>query len=141
MCIWIGLNCLVKCLENQRIIIALTEHMGHDTPVTKIQNGTQIELVDLGSLIPLELCHVGKPLLIGLFGIKLPVQKILGKILRILRLSCATTVVIFHSGAYISGSTDAEYPLVIDMDTVVMAQVVIKPSVTLVRTFLMELLG
>ena len=40
MCIGIGLNCLVKSLENQRIIIALAEYIGYDAPVTEIQNGT-----------------------------------------------------------------------------------------------------
>ena len=55
MGIWICLNCLVKGLENQRIIIVLAEYIGHDAPVTEIQNGAQIGLVNLGSLIPLEL--------------------------------------------------------------------------------------
>ena len=39
MCIWIGLSCLVKSLENQWIIIALTEHVGHNTPVAKVEDG------------------------------------------------------------------------------------------------------
>ena len=64
----------------------------------------------------IEFCHISEPLLIGLCGIKLPVQKVLGKILRVLRLSGAATVVIFHGRAYISGPADAEHPFVIDMD-------------------------
>jgi len=141
MCIRICPNCLVKCLEKQRIIIVLTERVGHNAPVTEIQNGTQIESVNLGSLIPFELRHVGEPFLVGLCGIKLPAQKIPGKILRVLCLPSAATVVIFHSRAYISGSTDAEHPLIIDMDTVVMAQVIIESSIALVWTFLMDLLN
>ena len=43
MCVWIGLNRLVKGFENQRIVVALTKYIGHDAPVTEIQNGTQIE--------------------------------------------------------------------------------------------------
>ena len=41
----IGFNSLIKGLENQRIIIALTEHIGHDAPVAKVENGAQIEFV------------------------------------------------------------------------------------------------
>ena len=95
--------------------------------------------MNLCSLVPLEFCHIGEPLLIGLCGIKLPVQKILSKILRVLRLSGAATVVIFHGRAYISGPADAEHPFVIDMDTSVMAQIVVEPPVSLIRAFLVEL--
>lgn len=38
--IWIRLNSFVKGFVNEWIIIALTDHIGHDAPVTKIQNGT-----------------------------------------------------------------------------------------------------
>ena len=121
MCVRIGLNCLVEGFENQRIVVALTKHIGHDAPVTEIQNGTQIEFVYLSSLIPLEFCYIGEPLLVGLCGIEPPVQKILGKILRIPRLPGTSAVVVFHGRAYISGSADAEHPLVIDMNVMVMA--------------------
>ena len=109
-------------------------------PVTEIQNGAQIELVDFISIIPLKFCHISEPLLIGFCGIKLPVQKIFGKVLRIFCVSGAATVVIFHGRAYISGLADAEYPLIIDVDTVVMAQVIVETPVTLIRTFLVDLL-
>ena len=139
MCVRIGLNCLVKGFENQRIIVALTKRIGHDAPVTEIQNGAQIEFVYLSSLIPLEFCYIGEPLLVGLCSIKLPVQKILSKILRILRPPGTSAVVVFHGRAYISGSADAEHSLVIDVDTMVMAQVVIEPPVALIWAFLVDL--
>lgn len=139
MCIWIRLNRLVKGFENQRIVVALTKYIGHDAPVTEIQNGTQIELVYLSSLIPLEFCYIGEPLLVRLCSIELPVQKILSKILRILRLPGASAVVVFHGRVYVSGSADAEHPLVIDVDTMVVAQVVIKPPVAFIWAFLVDL--
>ena len=139
MCVRIGFNRLVEGFENQRIIVALTEHIGHDAPVTEIQNGTQIELVYLSSLIPFEFCYIGKPLLVGLCGIELSVQKILGKILRIPRLPGTSTVVVFHGRAYISGSADAEYPLIINVNAMVMAQVVIESTVAFIWTFLVNL--
>ena len=50
----IGLNRLVEGFENQRIAVALAELIGYNTPVTEIQNGTQIELVYLSSPVPLS---------------------------------------------------------------------------------------
>ena len=136
MCVRIGLNCLVEGFENQRIVVALTKHIGHDAPVTEIQNGTQIEFVYLSSLIPLEFCYIGKPLLVGLCSIELPIQKILSKILRILCLPGTSAVVVFHGRVYISGSADAEYPLIINVNAMVMAQVVIESTVAFIWAFL-----
>ena len=48
-------------------------------------------------------------------------------------------VVVLDRGTDISDPADAEHPLVIDVDTVVMAQVVIESPVALIRAFLMEL--
>lgn len=79
----IGLHSLVEGFENQWVIVVFAEYVGHDAPVTEIQNGAQVELVDLASLIPLEFCHISEPLFVWLCGIKLPVQKVFGKILRI----------------------------------------------------------
>ena len=116
-----------------------TEHIGHDTPVAKVENGAQIEFVHLSSLIPLEFCYIGKPLLVWLLCIKLPVQKVLSKILWVLRMSGAATVVIFHGRADISDPADAEHPFVVDMDAAVMVQIVVEPPVSLIRTFGVEL--
>ena len=134
-----SLHSLIKSLENQWIVVALIEHVRHNTPVTEIQNGAQIEFVNLGSLVPLEFCYISEPLLVGLCGIKLSVQKILGKILRIFCMSGAAMVVVLDRGADISDPADAEHPLVVDMDAAVMAQVVIEPSVALIRALLMDL--
>lgn len=49
-------------------------------------------------------------------------------------------VVVLDRGTDISDPADAEHPLVIDVDTVVMAQVVIESPVALIRAFLMDLL-
>lgn len=114
MRIGVGLNCLVKGLENQRNIIAFTEHVRHNTPIVDIQNGTRIEFVDSGFLMPLEFCHLSEAFLVRPCGIKLPVQKISSKILWVLCLPSAAVIVIFHGRAYISGPADAEHPLVID---------------------------
>ena len=40
----IGFHSLIKGLENQRIVIAFAEHIGHDAPVAEVEDGAQIEL-------------------------------------------------------------------------------------------------
>ena len=74
----------------------------------------------LNALIPFELRHIGKPFLIRFLCMELAVQQVFSKILRVLYPSAAATVIILHSGAYISGPTDTQYSLVIDIDTMVM---------------------
>ena len=135
----IGFHSLIKGLENQRIVIAFAEHIGHNAPIAKVEDGAQIELLYLHTLKPLEFGHIGKPLFIGLCGIKLPVQKVFGKILRVLRSPRAAMVVVLDRGTDISGPADAEHPLAVDMDAAVMAQIVVEPPIALIRTFRMEL--
>ena len=48
-------------------------------------------------------------------------------------------VVVLDRGTDISGPADAEHPLVVDMDAAVMAQIVVEPPVSLIRTFGVEL--
>ena len=55
MCVRVELNSPVKGLEYERIVIALTQCIGHDAPVTEVQNSAQIELMYLNTLIPFEL--------------------------------------------------------------------------------------
>ena len=55
MCVRVELNSPVKGLEYERIVIALTQRIGHDAPVTEVQNSAQIELMYLNTLIPFEL--------------------------------------------------------------------------------------
>lgn len=50
-----------------------------------------------------------------------------------------STAVVFHGRAYISSSANTEHSLVIDMDPMVMAQVIIEPTVAFIWTFLVNL--
>ena len=133
--IWVRLNRFVQGFVNEWIIIALTQHIGHDAPVTEIQNGAQIEFMYFHALIPFKLCHIGKPFLIRLLRIELAVQQVFSKILRVLCPPCAATVIVLHSRSYIFGPADAQHSLVIDIDTMVMAQIVIQSPVAFIRTF------
>ena len=139
MGIRVCLNSFVKGFVNKWIIIMLTEHIGHDTPVTEIQNGTQIEFMYLNALIPFEFCHIGKPFLIWFLRVELSVQQVFSKILGSLCPSGTATVIVLYSGTDISDPADAQHPFIIDVDAIVMAEIVVQSPVTFIRVFQMNL--
>ena len=75
--IWIFQNSFIKRIKNQLVVIPVTNNVADDSPVTQIEDRTQIELVDNWAFIPLKLCHIGQPLFIWPSCPELPVQKIL----------------------------------------------------------------
>lgn len=137
MCVRVGLNSPVKGLEYKRIVIVFTQRIGYDAPITEIQNRTQIEPMCLNTLIPFEFRHISKPFLIGLISVKLAVQQVFGKILRIPGPPGTAVVITFHSRSYISGPADPQYSLVIDIDAIIMAQIVIQSPVAFIWAFRM----
>ena len=54
MSIRIGFHGLVKGLVHKWVIVALTEYVGHDTSVTKVKDGAQVEFVDSNAFVPLK---------------------------------------------------------------------------------------
>ena len=139
MGIWIRFNRLVKGFIHKWVVIMFTEYIGHNTSVTEIQDCAQIELVYHDPLIPFELGYISKPLLVWFVCIELAVQKIFGNILRGFGSPGAAAVIVFHCRAYIPGPADSQHPLVIDMDTIVVAQIIIEPSVAFIRALCMNL--
>lgn len=81
MGIWIRFNRLVKGFIHKGVVITFAQCIGHDTPVTEVQNRAQIEFVDQDPLIPFELGYISQPLLVRPICIELAVQKIFGNIL------------------------------------------------------------
>jgi hypothetical protein len=71
-----GLNSLVKGFIDEWVIIMFTQLIGHDAPVTEIQDGAQIKFMYLNTFIPFELRHIGKPFLIRFLRIELAVQQV-----------------------------------------------------------------
>ena len=94
------------------------------------------------SLIPLELGHISQPFLIWLVRMELAVYKVFSSILGILCPPGAAMIIVFHRGTYIFNHsiTPMQHPLVIDMDTMVVAKIVIEPSISLIRAFCMDIL-
>ena len=58
----IGFHSLIKGLENQRIVIAFAEHIGHDAPVAKVEDGAQIEFMYHYTVKSLEFRHLSETL-------------------------------------------------------------------------------
>ena len=67
----------IKCGKYKIIVVALTNLESYDTSVIKVENGTQIQLLDDRANIVFELCHIGEPLLIRLICVEIPFQDIL----------------------------------------------------------------
>ena len=64
MSVRVGFNGSVKGLENQRVVIPVSYDVRDNTTIIEIEDGTEIYLVYLNTLVPFELCHIGKPFLI-----------------------------------------------------------------------------
>ena len=61
----------------------------HDPPVIKIQDGTQVYLVNLDADVILEFRYIGKPFLVRRIGMKVPVQIVPGDVCGIITVSGA----------------------------------------------------
>ena len=132
---------LVQGFEYQRIVVVLTDLKSNDAPVTEVKDGAEIELVDFYALIPFEFRHVGEPLFVGLFGVKLTVQKIFSEILRSLCLPGTAVICVLDGGLYVPCPADAQDTFVIDVNAPVMSQVVVDAAVALIGTFYMNFLN
>ena len=134
-------NGFVKGLENQRIIVMLAYNIRHDTPVEKVKNGAEIDLVHFNSFIPFEFCDICEPFFIWLISVKIAVKKIFGYILWILCLTSAAVVTVFDGGFDALDAAEAKDAFVIHMDMLVMPKVIIDAAVTLVRVLHVDLLN
>ena len=62
----------------------------YNPPVIKIQDGTQVYLMDFNANVILEFCYISKPFLVGGAGMKVPVQIVLCDMCRIIVVPCTT---------------------------------------------------
>ena len=131
-------NGLVKGFVNERIIISLTEYIGHDPPVIKVQDSAQVDFMYNGPLVPFELGHIGQPFFVGFLCIKLAVQKVLSNILGILGAPGTAVIAVLHGRTDIPGPANPQHSFIIDMETIIMAKIVVESPVTLVWAFHMD---
>ena len=139
VCVGIGLYSPVKCLKDKRIVIPVSDHIGDNATVIEIQDRTEINLVHRNTLIPFELRNIGNPLFVGLVCFEFAVKKILGHILRVLRLACAPVVVVLYGGLDAFAPADSENALVVHMDVLIVPEIVVDAAITLVRALHVDL--
>ena len=60
--VWIGFHGIIKGFVNQWIVIAFAEHIGHDAPVAKVEDGAQIEFMYHYTVKSLEFRHLSETL-------------------------------------------------------------------------------
>ena len=95
--------------------------------------------MDFDTFVPPELCYISKPFLIRPFCVELPVQKVLGSVLRIFRSPCTAVVAVFDRGLDPLCPANAQSPFIVDMDTMIMPEFIIDAAISLVWTFRVNL--
>lgn len=60
--VWIGFHGIINGFVNQWIVIAFAEHIGHDAPVAKVEDGAQIEFMYHYTVKSLEFRHLSETL-------------------------------------------------------------------------------
>ena len=131
---------IVKCFENQQIVIPLADYKRNNASVVKIQNCTEIDFAHFGPLVPLKLGNICEPFLIGCLGVKLPTQQIFSNILRIPGTPGTAVIAVFECGFDIVLSTNSQNSFVVDTNAVVMQKIVIDAAISFVRTFCVNFL-
>ena len=132
---------LIECVEDKWVVIAITDHIGDDSPVIEIKDRAEVNLVLIFVfIIPLEFSDICKPLFVGLVCCELSVQDVLCDELRIICLTCTSEISVLDRGLDVSGSADPECSLVIYLDAMPAVQVIVDPSVSFGRIFMMDLL-
>ena len=139
MCVGIRFYRTVKGLEYQRIVVAVTNHIGNDPAVVEVQNGAEIDLVYFNTLVPFELRYIRQPLFIWFICMEVAVKEIFGDVLWILCLPRTAMIAVFDGRLDVPGATDAENTLVIHADTIVMPEIIVDTAVTLVWTLPVDL--
>lgn len=138
MCVRVCLDGLIKGFINKGIIVALTDSIGNDAPVTEIQDSAEIDFVHRYSLIPFEFRNIRTPFLVWPVCMKISVQEIFGQELSLLCTTGTSTRGIFDGRSNISGPTDSPNTFIIYMNPIIVLQIIIDPSVTLVRALCVD---
>ena len=84
MRIRIGVHGSGKGLKNQRVVIPVSDHIGNNATVIKVEDRAEVNLVYLNALIPFELSNICEPFLVRPVRMKITGKKILSYVLRII---------------------------------------------------------
>ena len=142
MSIWIGFQGLVKGLEYEVIVIAITNHIGNWPTVTKVKDSTEVYLFNstiFGTV--LEFSHIRDPFLVVLVCMEIAFKHILCCIVRISGWPCTAIVPALYYRLQFHLATDTQYTLIVYMQAMVMLYLVTNSAVAHIRMLLMYIFG
>ena len=139
MCVWICYNSRTECIEDQGIVITVPDLESHDAPIIQIKDSTEIHLVDDWPFIPLEFRNVCQPFFVRPVCLEIPIQFVLGNILRICSMPSTTVVGILDGGFDPFRPADSEHALVADLYLMVFLKIISYTPVSFVRIVVMNL--
>ena len=139
VCIRIFQNGLIQCIENQIVVVPVTNYVADDSPVTQIKNRTQIEFVDDWAFVPFEFCYISQPLFVWPSCPELSVQKILCRYLRVGSISGTALLSEFYGRLDMKHSTEMQNPLIAGQNIVVLLQIITDAAMSFIRMFLVNL--
>jgi hypothetical protein len=141
VCVRICGNRCPECVEYQRIVIGIPNHIADNPSVIQIQDSTEIDFLDLNANIVLEFSNICEPFLVGFICFEFPIQQIVCEVKGILALPGASMVAVLNGGFNPAAPADPKHPLVIHMSIVVPIQFIFKPAVSHLRMFFVDILN
>ena len=128
----------IKSVHDQRIVIAVSDHVGYNPAVIEIQDGTQVYLVNFDPNVILKFCHIGEPFFVWCVSMKIPVKIVPCDVCRIIAAFGTTFRFPFDRGLDMFLSADPQNPFIIDINFVVPVQLIPYPAVSHIRMFFMD---
>jgi|GEM_PF-4542340 len=82
MCFRMGGHGSIKCIENESVIVAITNGIGNNASIIQVQDGAQIYFVDFRTNVVFKLRHVRQPFRVWRVCVELTFQIVLGYVCR-----------------------------------------------------------
>ena len=137
---WIGFNSGIQGIKYKGIIVAVADNKCDDSAVIQVKDGAEIQLVYIGSFVPLKLCYICQPLFIGHTCVELTVKPVLCNVLGISSLPCTAVILVLNGGLNIQSAENTKHSLLVHIQLVVVCQIVLDTAVTFIRVLCMDLL-
>lgn len=96
MCFRMGGHGSIKCIENESVVVAITNGIGDNAPIIQVQDGAQIYFVDFRPNVVFKLRHVRQPFRVWRVCVELTFQIVLGYVFRRCRVPGASVPFVFN---------------------------------------------
>ena len=140
MCVWILRHGPVKHLIDQSVVVGIPDGGRNNPAVAQIKDSAEIDFVYRRTHVILELGHIRQPFLVGPVGVKLAVQDVLCRMLRVGGGFRAAMAGILDGGFDLQTLADTADPLVVHRGVIITLQIVPDAPVALIRTLSVDFL-